>query len=267
LFREGEEGNFFYIVKSGQLELTIQGEKKKIINDWECFGELALLQTCRRSGTIKCLTDARVYFLDGTIFRDLIKKINTTRLNDRLAFIEMMPMIKYLDLVQKTNLAELINIVEFSDKENIITEGETGDIMYIVKEGVVSCRSGSREIRRLYSGDYFGQNTLFIEGKRTLDVVSFGRSVCYEFTRKAFMEALGVSYHDIILQSIFMYHMTNNAFFSNLFIESQLYSLYKSFSLKCYRQNEVVFVKEAAKNKKVAIVLEGNIVNVLLILQ
>jgi cGMP-dependent protein kinase len=264
LFREGEEGNFFYIVKSGKLELTINnGEhKKKAINEWECFGELALLQLCRRTGTVKCLTDARVYLLDGSVFRELIKRINTVRLQDRYSFIEMIPIIKYLDQVQKTNLAEHISLVEFSDRERIINEGESGDNMYIIKEGIVSCRMKSKEIRRLYTRDYFGQNAIFTDGKRTLDVISFGKSVCYEFSRKMFIEALGESYKDIILQSIFMNQMVNSSFFSEMFIESQLQSLYKSFSLKSYNQNEVVFPTQAAQNKKVVIIIEGNIINV-----
>jgi cGMP-dependent protein kinase len=262
LFREGEEGNFFYIVKSGKLELTIKGEKKKAINEWECFGELALLQLCRRSGTVKCLTEAKVYLLDGCVFRDLIKRINTIRLHERYTFIEMIPIIKYLDQVQKTNLAESIQLVEFVDREKIINEGDNGDNMYIIKEGIVSCRMKSKEIRRLYTSDFFGQNALFTEGKRTLDVVSFGRSVCYEFTKKTFIEVLGENYKDIILQSVFMNHMTNNTFFSEMFIESQLQNLYKSFSLRSYKQNEVIFEKDASKNKKIVIILEGNLVNV-----
>jgi cGMP-dependent protein kinase len=262
LFREGEEGNFFYILKSGTLELTINGNKKKLINEWECFGELALLQKCRRTGTVKCLTDAKVYLLDGTVFRDLIKKINMVRLQDRYSFIEMIPIMKYLNQVQKTNLAESINLVEYFDREKIINEGDSGDNMYIIKEGIVSCRIKNKEIRRLYTKDFFGQNAIFTEGKRTLDVISFGRSVCYEFTRKAFIDSLGENYREIILNSIFLNIMTNNSFFSEMFIESQLINLYKSFVLKSYKQNQIVFPKEAQNNKKIIIIIEGNIINV-----
>jgi CRP-like cAMP-binding protein len=262
LFREGEEGNFFYIVKTGKLELSIKGEKKKVFNDWDCFGELALLQKCKRTGTVKCLTDSKVYFIDGGIFRDLVQRLNNNRMKDRYSFIEMIPIIKNLNQVQKTSLAESINQVEFEDKEKIITCGDIGDNMYIVKEGIVSCKIKSREIRRLYTKDYFGQNALFTEGKRTLDVVSFGKCVCYEFTRETFKEALGESYKDIILHSIFMNHITNNKFFSDLFIESQFHNLYKLFELKSYKQNDVVYPQEQNKNKKIVLVIEGNIVNV-----
>jgi cGMP-dependent protein kinase len=266
LFKEGEEGNFFYIVKSGKLELSIKGEKKKIFEEWDCFGELALLQRCKRSGTVKCLTDARVYFLDGGVFRDLVQRINNTLMKDRYSFIEMIPVVKNLNQVQKTSLAGLIKQVDFSDKESIISEGDMGDNMYIIKEGIISCRGKGKEIRRLYAKDYFGQNALFTEGRRTLDVISLGKTICYEFTRDMFKEALGDTYKDIILCSIYMNHMTNNAFMTDLLIESQLHNLYKNFQLKSYKEKEVVFTHDHTSNKKLVIVIEGNIINVRVII-
>jgi signal-transduction protein with cAMP-binding, CBS, and nucleotidyltransferase domain len=61
----------------------------------------------------------------------------------------MIPMMPSLDNIQKTNLARLINLIEFEDQENIIIEGDFGDNMYIIKGGVVSCRYKNKEIRKL----------------------------------------------------------------------------------------------------------------------
>src|SRR5690606_15280976 len=141
--------------------------------------------------------------------------LNATKMKDRYSFIEMIPVVKYLNQLQKTNLAEIINQVEFSDKEKIIKEGDIGDNMYIIKEGVVSCRIKNSEVRKLFAKDYFGQNALFTEGIRTLDVVSCGRTVCYVLTKENFQEALGQNYKDIILHSIYMNNMSNNKFFTD----------------------------------------------------
>ncbi len=56
LFKEGNPGNFFYIVKEGKLELIYNTNEVKIIQKGESFGELALIQKNLRSGTIKSLT-------------------------------------------------------------------------------------------------------------------------------------------------------------------------------------------------------------------
>jgi CRP-like cAMP-binding protein len=262
LFKEGDEGNFFYIVKSGSLEMSIKGYKKKSFNDWDCFGELALLQKSKRTATVRCLTPCRIYLIDGSVFRDIITKSNANKLKDRLAFIELIPIIRYLDSTQKNNLADSINQVEFCDKEKIICEGDIGENMYIIKEGVVSCRNKTKEIRKLYPKDYFGQNALFTEGRRTLDVISIGRSICFEFTTKAFNEALGDSYKDIILHSIYLNDVMNSKFMSETFTESQLQDLLKVFKLKIYKSDDIVYNFNNKQNKKILIIIEGNLINV-----
>jgi cGMP-dependent protein kinase len=159
-------------------------------------------------------------------------------------------------------LAESINQIEFSDKEKIICEGDIGENMYIIKEGAVSCRNKTKEIRKLYAKDYLGQNALFTEGRRTLDVISVGRTVCFEFTTKAFKEALGDSYKETILFSIYMNHVTSSNFMSETFTESQLNDMFKVFNLKIYKSDDIVYINNNKQNKKLLIIIEGNLANV-----
>lgn len=262
LYKENDDGNFFYIVKSGTLEMSINNENKKILKQWDNFGELALIQKAKRTGTVKCLTDCILYLIDGGLFREVITKSNSNKLKDKLAFIDMIPIIKYLNTVQKNNLANYIHQVEFEDKEKIICEGDSGDTIYIIKEGIVSCRNKTKEIRKLFSKDFLGQNAMFTEGKRTLDVISVGKTICYEFTSMAFKEALGENYKEIILFSIYMNHVTNSKFMSDIFTEKQLMDLFQFFKIKIYNNDEIVYTNDHQLNKKILIIIEGNLINV-----
>jgi len=261
LFQENDDGKYFYIVKSGNLELLIKGERKKLFKEWDCFGELALLQKCKRTGTVQCLTEVDLFVLDGVVFRDLVKTINQNKLKDKLFFINMIPMICSLDNIQKTNLARLINLVEFEDQENIITEGDMGDRMYIIKDGVVSCCYKNKEIRKLYSKDFFGHNSILIECKRSMDVLSIGKTSCYEFSKGTLIEALGTTYKETILFSIFKECLVRNKFFSEIFNENQFERMFEYFELKIYKNQEVIYHK-GVKNRNIVILIEGNIINV-----
>lgn len=261
LFQENDDGKYFYIVKSGILELLIKEERKKLFKEWDCFGELALLQKCKRTGTVKCVTDVELFVLDGLVFRDLVKSINQNKLKDKLFFIDMIPMIRSLDNIQKTNLARLINLVEFQDQEKIITEGDIGDRMYIIKDGVVSCRYKNKEIRKLYSKDFFGHNSILIECKRSLDVISIGKTTCYEFSKATLIEALGSTYKETVLFSIFKECLIRNKFFNEIFNESQFERMFEYFELRIYKNQEVIYQK-GVKNRKIVILIEGNIINV-----
>jgi len=262
LFQENDDGKYFYIVKSGILELIIKGERKKLFNEWDCFGELALLQKCKRTGTVKCVTEVQLFVLDGQVFRDLVKSINQNKLKDKLFFINMIPMIRSLENIQKTNLARLINLVSFEDQDKIICEGDVGDRMYIIKEGIVSCRSKNKEIRKLYAKDFFGHNSILIECKRSLDVISIGKTTCYEFSKNTLIEAIGPTYKETILFSIFKECLLRNKFFSEIFNENQFERMFEYFELRIYKNQEVVYQK-GVKNRKIVILIEGNIINVM----
>ena len=261
LFNENENGKYFYIVKSGILELLRNNEHTKFFYELDCFGELSLLQSNKRSGTVRSVTDAELYILDGEIFRTIVKSINQTRLTERLYFIEMIPMLKRLDNIQKTNLAKLINLKEFEDQKKIIKKGENGDSMYIIKTGIVSCVFESNEIRKLYPKDFFGHNSILIECRRSLDVTSLGQSSCYEFSIETLIEALGSTYKSEIIFSIVKDSFQNNIFFSEIFSENQIEKIFKNFYLKTYK-NEAIIYEAGVKYRKIIVLIEGNIKNV-----
>lgn len=173
----------------------------------------------------------------------------------------MIPMIKCLDNIKKINLARLINLVYFKKDEKIISEGEIGDRMYIIKEGVVSCKKGEKEIRKLYDKDFFGHNSIIIECKRSLDVIAHNNVICYEFSLSTLVEALGNNYKEVILFAIFREAVINNSFFSEIFNESLLEKMVELFEMKVYKNNDVIY-KKNMKNKKIIILLEGNMIEV-----
>lgn len=262
LFQEDDDGKYFYIVKSGVLELLIKKERKKIFKEWDCFGELALMQKSKRSGTVRCITDVELFILEGQVFRDIVKNLSADKLKDKISFIDMIPMVRSLGNIQKTNLAKLITLREFQDAEKIIKEGEIGDGFYIIKDGCVSCQAKGKEIRKLCTKDYFGHNSILIECRRSLDVIAVGNVSCYEISKATLKEALGDSYKEIILFSIFKECVSSNKFFSEIFNETQVEKIFDLFEMKIYKNQDIIYPINA-KAKKILVLIEGNIVKVI----
>lgn len=50
-----------------------------------------------------------------------------------------------------------MSVLTFRPGEIIVREGDPGDLMYIIKDGTVVCTQQGREIRRMESGDFFGE--------------------------------------------------------------------------------------------------------------
>jgi signal transduction histidine kinase len=82
IFKENEEGDSFYIIESGQVEVSIEHsniEKKRlsIKEMYQGFGELSIIDKQSRSATVKCLEDTSLLILDNESFERLIEDENS----------------------------------------------------------------------------------------------------------------------------------------------------------------------------------------------
>jgi cAMP-dependent protein kinase regulator len=72
IIRQGEEGDFFYIVYSGELSILVDGKHVGTIGVGAGFGELALLHNTPRAASIKAETNVSLFSLDRKTFRYII---------------------------------------------------------------------------------------------------------------------------------------------------------------------------------------------------
>jgi MFS family permease len=68
IVREGEAGDHFYIVDSGELEVTIEAKPVRRLGPGEHFGEIALLRDMPRTATVTAGSDVRLYTLERDEF-------------------------------------------------------------------------------------------------------------------------------------------------------------------------------------------------------
>jgi len=69
-------------------------------------------------------------------------------------------------------LASVVDELYFRRGETIVVEGDPGDAIYGVSDGVVSVRRGKREIEQLGAGAYFGEMSLLDGEPRSASVVA-----------------------------------------------------------------------------------------------
>ena len=265
IYNKNDDGNFFYIISKGKVSLIDENnENKKYINEWECFGELSLLSLKKRDSIIKCVEDVELYVIDGESFRDLQKRNNEMLLKERFNFLNTISIFECLDKISKYNVAQKMTKREFPQRHKIISKGDTGDKLYIIKEGLVSCRIGVQEIRKLGNGEYFGQNAILIDVKRSMDVIALQKTVCYELSRDDLKDALSNDYIDVILFCFFKNCVENNEYLKNTLIESLFHEVFQCFSIEKYAKKEQVYNPKAteglkANNKKLICVIEGSL--------
>ena len=74
IIEQGETGDAFYAVGSGQVEVLRDGKVTATLGPGAYFGEVALLEDVPRTATVRALTAVRVYRLDREGFDAVVKE-------------------------------------------------------------------------------------------------------------------------------------------------------------------------------------------------
>ncbi len=70
---EGGPGDGFFVLASGEAEVTVGGERRATMKAGDYFGEIALLLGTDRTATVTATTDLRCYALTPWDFRTLVE--------------------------------------------------------------------------------------------------------------------------------------------------------------------------------------------------
>ena len=277
-----DTSNYFFIINKGNIELSQKDNNngvphknneeqqqnntniKKSFGPWEFFGEISFYNGKQRHEIMIAQENSELYAIDSESFRELIKRNNEIILKEKYNFLNNISIFESLDKISKYNVAQKLKKKEFPANTKIIKKGEVGDTLYIIKEGIVSCRIGVKEIRKLSNNEYFGQNAILIEVKRGADIITLQKCICYEISKNDLKEALSDDYNEVILFCFFNYCINNNAYMKQIIIDSLIHNIFRCFTIKQYNKKEKICSSKSSdemkKNRKrLIIVISGSI--------
>ena len=275
--------NYYYIINKGTVNLIRNKETRKnshkdesenfeqnnekilkTLGPWESFGELSFFNGKKRNEVVISQENVELYIIDSESCRELLKRNNEIILKEKYNFLNNISIFESLDKISKYNVAQKLKKKEFPPNSKIISRGDIGDKLYIIKEGIVSCKIGVKEIRKLSNNEYFGENTILVEVKRGADIITLQKCICYELSKDDLKEALSNDFIDVILFCFFTHCINNNNYLKQIIIESLIHDIFRCFSIKQYIKKEHICSQknsdESKKNKKrLIIVVSGSI--------
>merc|ERR1719461_1326810 len=202
LIKQGEEGNTFYVIESGDFEVSIADLGKiSTLASGECVGELALLYNAPRAASVQCISvkgtegnKACVWCVDRTAFRKALMNVYEASSNENIEFLKKCELLQPLLSSELQLIDQALQKEKFEKDDVIFREGDEGDRFYIIKSGTVSgvMSKDSEQKFTLSDGAFFGERALLTsEGRAaTIKVVSDSLE-CLTLSREDFTVLLG----------------------------------------------------------------------------
>ncbi|XP_016392685.1 cGMP-dependent protein kinase 2-like [Sinocyclocheilus rhinocerous] len=178
VIQEGEPGNYLYVLAEGLLEV-IQNEKLLgQMRPGTAFGELAILYNCKRTATVKAVTQSHIWALDRQTFQTIMMRSTQARHEEYFSFLRSVSLLKDLPEEKLAKIIDCLEVEYFDKGEYIIREGEEGNTFFIIAKGEVLVTqttegfSEPQEIKTLGVGDYFGEKALISEDVRSANIIA-----------------------------------------------------------------------------------------------
>ena len=259
IYLQGREGKFFYILKNGIVELIIDDKPIKKFSSGESFGEFALLHNAPRTGTIRTIIQCELWILDRVSFRKIVDTSMKENYNEIKTFINSVTIFKIMDFYQQSLLSSSLYKEIFLEKEIITKEGDDANYIYIIKEGEVNCVKNGIVIRTLKKGENFGERSIFVNTKRSLDVIAKTNCVCYSISFDSLRYILGENYQKELLKQFikFSFHISK---ILNFILPEFINKTFEIFEMKVFKKDDIVFNEGLHISEKVIVIIDGNVV-------
>ncbi len=203
--RQGDEGNFFYIVVSGQADVLVNGYVVGAVSRGDSFGERALLRDVPRMATVRSLSPmhllalSRENFLATVAVADpqgppgaLGSAVPETGPWTKARLVAGLSRVSLLSHVEGTVLGQLADRgvrEEWPAGAFIVRRGDQGDCFFLLLQGLaVVVADGQRA--ELRPGDSFGEIAALHGVPRQADVMATAPALTLSLHRDEFLQFL-----------------------------------------------------------------------------
>ena len=184
--------------------------------------------------------------------------MNASNYEENKKFIESVPLFQILNNTQKESLLGSLSTLKFRSREKIVNEGDPGDLFYLIKEGTVLCLKGTKEIREMKRGDFFGEQALLYNCVRTASIAAVTDVKCVAIGRDRLTKVLGTQLQQIIYQNSKRMALDRSEVLSKLDLDQSL-RLITNLRVESYSKSSIVIRAGTRKADKLLVILKGKL--------
>ena len=191
ILKQGASGDDFFVLEEGTVEFRVDGKKVGSANAPATFGELALIYNSPRNADVVAASTCKLWSITRLAFRKALSSATTAKHMKHIKMLNEVPSLKQLTPNQINIVAGALREVSYEDGDEIITQGDIGDVFYIISSGNVDVKVNGDIVAKLVTGQFFGERALIKNEPRAATCISSGKSTCLTLEKKHFVSLLG----------------------------------------------------------------------------
>ena len=281
LYKEGDNGYFFFIIKSGKFEsfsklnvsksenrnsnnqsiISDMSNKVLILKSGDTFGEESILNMSKRNSTVKCVENGELFLLDERNFRDIVYNLNRLNLQEKLSFLKTIDLFNFIEQFELNNICDCLIKCEFENNKVIAQRGRKCDCMYIVIEGSLECIEKNKIIvDEVKEKEYIGEILMTFDKIWPFNlIVKSKKCICYQLLKSEILKYFHDDFFKRFINSIIMNSISKTKKFKYLIenVDNIFYKILQTSETKFYKKGDLIAEKYAVLNNKLIIVLFG----------
>jgi len=220
IIRQGDDGDKFYLLEEGAAAVRVAagpGEPELEVHQYSkggFFGERALLTDEPRGASVVATRRCRCSFLLKERFRDLLATHAALRTRLEAAmekysikapqlstaeFLATVPLFAGLEDAERKEVAAQMQTQAFREGEFVISQGDTGDSMYVLLEGAAAVTirlegagedAEAKTVHGYAPGGFFGERALLVGEPRAASVIATAPAKCAALAKADFAKLL-----------------------------------------------------------------------------
>lgn len=216
LFRQGDRNNRLYYVLAGQVELSINGQRKKqVVKGKTDQARYPLAEELPRPSTARTKSEVTLLNVDQDLLDILTSDVSSDSIevtdlsgeHDAGWMLRFLQSPAFINLPTENIQTLLMKLEEVSYKSGdvIVKQGDESDYYYIVQEG--RCQVSRRpapnaqdiKLAQLSVGDGFGEEALITSGKRNATITMLDNGSLMRLGKADFLDLLVnplINYYD-----------------------------------------------------------------------
>ena len=259
VFEQGSQGTTFFVIGSGEVDVLVNSQVVNRLRSGDSFGEVALLHHVPRSATVRSVNRCDLWGLDASTFREAVQQVNIRNYRENRSFIDSVGLFNALTDNEKEKLMSALSEQRFLQGKQVVTEGEPGDVFYLIKEGTVTCSQNGVEKRKMRKGEYFGEQALLYNTTRTATITADDTVRVLSIGRDQLSEVFGRSLQQILSRNTLRIAFDKSESLSKL-TEEQKEKVIEGMKMRAVESGQSVYFPEESPCDFLVVLLKGEVI-------